>query len=271
MDQIRLKFSKHGPVRFVGHLDVMRYFQRVFRRAGVDIAYSEGYSPHPLMSFAQPLSVGATSDGEYMDFTLRSYADTRTDYPVSADACGADTPETLINRIRAVCREGIAVTDGTVLPEKAEKAMTSVSACAWRVSFRDRFLPPEITGETLREAFASFLERPEIPAVRRTKKGTKEADIAPLIYRADMSADNSACELLLRSGSEDNCKPALFMGALLRHARIPCETLAEGSDELHPAALVLHRRETYMSGSGARGRFLEPLICRDPGERVYLT
>ncbi|MBQ6904335.1 MAG: DUF2344 domain-containing protein, partial [Lachnospiraceae bacterium] len=228
MDQIRLKFSKHGPVRFVGHLDVMRYFQRVFRRAGVDIAYSEGYSPHPLMSFAQPLSVGATSDGEYMDFTLQSYADTRTDTPEPADAHMTETPEMLINRIRAVCREGIAILDGTVLPAKAEKAMTSVRACAWRVSFRDGFLTPDIPDGTLREAFASFLDRPEIPAVKRTKKGMKETDIAPLIYRAEMAADQRTCELLLHSGSEDNCKPALFMGALLRHARIPCATLAEG-------------------------------------------
>lgn len=59
-------------MKFIGHLDVMRYFQKAMRRAGIDIAYSEGMSPHMIMSFAQPLGVGLTSDGEYMDVELRT-------------------------------------------------------------------------------------------------------------------------------------------------------------------------------------------------------
>ena len=55
--KIRIKFQKQGTVRFIGHLDVMRYFQKVMRRAEVDIRYSEGFSPHQIMSFASPLSV----------------------------------------------------------------------------------------------------------------------------------------------------------------------------------------------------------------------
>ena len=54
--KIRIKFQKQGTVRFIGHLDVMRYFQKVMRRAEVDIRYSEGFSPHQIMSFASPLS-----------------------------------------------------------------------------------------------------------------------------------------------------------------------------------------------------------------------
>ena len=66
----RVKFSKNGPVRFVGHLDMMRYFQKAIRRAGLPIKYSEGFNPHQIMSFAAPLGVGVTSDGEYMDIEL---------------------------------------------------------------------------------------------------------------------------------------------------------------------------------------------------------
>ena len=73
---IRVKFKKYGVMKFVGHLDLMRYFQKSIRRAGIDIAYSGGFSPHQVMSFAAPLSLGATSDGEYFDMevnaTLRS-------------------------------------------------------------------------------------------------------------------------------------------------------------------------------------------------------
>ena len=58
--RIRIKFRKYGVMRFIGHLDIMRYFQKAMRRANIDIAYSEGFSPHQIMSFAAPLGVGIT-------------------------------------------------------------------------------------------------------------------------------------------------------------------------------------------------------------------
>ena len=70
--KIRIKFRKQGAVKFVGHLDIMRYFQKVMRRADVDIRYSEGFSPHQIMSFAAPLGVGLTSNGEYVDIEVNS-------------------------------------------------------------------------------------------------------------------------------------------------------------------------------------------------------
>ena len=60
-------------MRFIGHLDVMRYFQKAIRRAEIDIAYSEGFSPHQMMSFAAPLGVGLESNGEYFDIVVRSH------------------------------------------------------------------------------------------------------------------------------------------------------------------------------------------------------
>ena len=56
--KVRIKFSKEGPVKFVGHLDTMRYFQKAIRRANLPVAFSGGYSPHMIMSFAAPLGVG---------------------------------------------------------------------------------------------------------------------------------------------------------------------------------------------------------------------
>lgn len=62
-----MRFTKTGSLKFIGHLDCMRFFQKAIRRAGLDVAYSGGFSPHQIMSFASPLSVGTTSDGEYLD------------------------------------------------------------------------------------------------------------------------------------------------------------------------------------------------------------
>lgn len=70
--KVRVKFRKYGPVRFIGHLDVMRFFQKAIRRADLDIAYTAGYSPHQIMSFASPLGVGLESNGEYMDIELNT-------------------------------------------------------------------------------------------------------------------------------------------------------------------------------------------------------
>ena len=70
--KIRIKFAKRGAMKFISHLDVMRYFQKVIKRADIDIAYSEGFSPHQIMSFAAPLGVGLTSTGEYLDIEVHS-------------------------------------------------------------------------------------------------------------------------------------------------------------------------------------------------------
>ena len=70
--KIRIKVRKYGVMKFIGHLDMMRYFQKAMRRAEIDIAYSEGFSPHQIMSFAAPLGVGITSDGEYLDIEVHS-------------------------------------------------------------------------------------------------------------------------------------------------------------------------------------------------------
>ena len=70
--KIRIKFSKQGNMKFIGHLDIMRYFQKAMRRADVEIRYSEGFSPHQIMSFAAPLGVGLTGSGEYLDIEVLS-------------------------------------------------------------------------------------------------------------------------------------------------------------------------------------------------------
>ena len=68
MQKYLLKFEKTGDIRYISHLDLMRQFQRAFKRSGIHLAYSQGFNPHPKMSFGQPLSLGFTSTGEYLEF-----------------------------------------------------------------------------------------------------------------------------------------------------------------------------------------------------------
>ena len=103
--KLRIRFTKHGAVRYIGHLDMQRYFQRANRRAGLKVVYSEGFSPHQRMSFAMPLSVGYESDAEYFDLEVET-------------AASSEAVTDAMNREQA---EGIEVTDCVLLPEKCEK------------------------------------------------------------------------------------------------------------------------------------------------------
>ena len=67
MQRLRIRFSRGEELKFISHLDIMRLWQRALHRAGVAVAYTEGYSPHPRISLAAPLAVGVTSQGELMD------------------------------------------------------------------------------------------------------------------------------------------------------------------------------------------------------------
>ena len=70
--RMRIRYYKQGLMKFIGHLDMMRYFQKACRRAGIDVTYTEGMSPHMSMSFAFPLGVGMTSDSEYVDVDINT-------------------------------------------------------------------------------------------------------------------------------------------------------------------------------------------------------
>ena len=65
--RIRSRFKKYGLARYVSHIDMIRVFERAMRRADIPLAYSQGYHPHPMLSFSPALAVGVTSDAEYMD------------------------------------------------------------------------------------------------------------------------------------------------------------------------------------------------------------
>ena len=97
--KIRIKFRKYGTMKFIGHLDVMRYFQKAIRRAEVNIRYSECFSPHQIMSFAAPLGVGITSKGEYVDI----------------EVLDTENSKKMVDRLNAVMSEGFETVSYTHL------------------------------------------------------------------------------------------------------------------------------------------------------------
>ncbi|MBE5827148.1 MAG: DUF2344 domain-containing protein [Butyrivibrio sp.] len=241
MIKLRLKFSKNGPIKFIGHLDVMRYFQKAIRRANIDIKYSEGFSPHQLLSFAQPLSVGATSDGEYLDMTVNSMVST----------------EDIMERLNSVMNEGIKIEAVTELPEKEEKAMTLSYAAKYRIRFR-KSLKPDFDWISELE---NYLLRDRLPTMKKTKSGEKEIDMKEMIFDHSLNADKEEAVFLLAMSSSATLKPALLFETFFKDL---------GKD-LPPGALDIHRIDIYRSGNDDKGFFVEPFIPASENERVYLN
>ncbi len=238
MIKLRMKFSKHGPIRFLGHLDVMRYVQKAIRRAEIDIKYSEGYSPHQILSFAQPLSVGATTDGDYMDMTLLSCV----------------SPKQVMDDLNNAMNEGIKILSVSELPEKCENAMTSVAAAEYLISFRENKAPEF----DLSKAFKSFMDQKEILAQKKTKSGEKTIDIKPLIYKWEI-LDNSRIHVLLSAGSAANLKASLLVECLYRFM----------DEQPKEFAAIYHRIDTYLSGTNDNCYYVKPMIYDDSCEISY--
>ena len=173
-------------MKFIGHLDMVRYFQKVMRRGEIDVAYSEGFSPHQKMSFAAPLSVGVLSKGEYFDMEVNSTLSTKE----------------AIEKINEQNVEGVKVLSYKLLPDNAKNAMAVMSAADYFV-YTDIFTDDDITG---------FINQDSINVIKKTKKSEKEVDIKPLIY--SIKKEDNGIFIKLAQGSAQNLKPELVVTAL---------------------------------------------------------
>ena len=233
MLKVRIKFRKYGIMRFIGHLDVMRYFQKAMRRAGIPIAFTGGYSPHMIMSFAQPLGIGLTSDGEYVDIEL-------TDSIPS---------QTAVSALNAVMTEGIQITSfRKISEEKRHSGMTIVAAADYLVSPKDDFPVQDLWAER----FPAFLESPSIFVLKKTKRSEKELDIRPLILESHL--EKEGLFLKLAAGSSQNLKPDLVMEAFYRQLGIPCPPLH------------YHRLDLYAKSEEASGCYV---TLEQLGEEIF--
>jgi len=217
--KIRIKFTKTGPVRYIGHLDVMRYFQKLNRRAGIDVKYSSGFSPHQIMSFAAPLGVGLESHGEYVDIEVNSTMS-------SVEA---------VKALNAASVEGIQVTGYVELPEGTANAMSSVAAADYKISIKDAYKPTCIVDiDTMKKRFKEFLDQDSIIVLKASKKSEREVDLRPLIYGASVD-DEGHIFMKLCTGSAENLKPELVMETFFKYI----------GEEMSDFALSVCRLEVY--------------------------
>ncbi len=200
----RIKFRKYGCMKFIGHLDIMRFFQKVMRRADIPIAFTGGFSPHMIMSFANPLGVGVTSDGEYFDIELTEEIDMMA----------------AVERMNQVVVEGIDIVNMVpISDDKKQTGMSIVAAADYLSSLKSGIFP-----EDWKEKAGQFMNQPTISILKKTKKSEKEVDIKHMIYKFEVR--DESVYMQVATGSVENLKPELVMQALCNYLGVDLETVS---------------------------------------------
>lgn len=215
--KIRIKFAKYGTMKFIGHLDVMRFFQKAIRRANIDICYSGGFSPHQIISFAAPLGVGMESYGEYLDIEVNSMTST----------------ENMKNALNQTMVPGIEIISVTILPDTVKNAMASVAAAAYRISRKEGEFPIEDMERRLQEFYA----QEQILVTKETKKSVIEINLKNGIYelRTEKRGQKTEIYMLVDASSSGNIKPMTVLETFFDY----CQQTPE------PYAYQVTRLETY--------------------------
>jgi radical SAM-linked protein len=162
MRGLRIRFSKLGKIRFTSHRDVARIWERSLRRASIPIAYTEGFSPRPKLSFGLALSTGYESLGEYLDVYLRD------------DVVPAEVP----SRVGPGLPLGLDVQAVEVLEAGAESLQQTVTSCTWHMEIGG--VGPAAVSQTVDRALAAA----ELPLTRERKGRTVTDDVRPAIVAA---------------------------------------------------------------------------------------
>ena len=217
--KLRIKFSKTGDIKYTGHLDLMRFFQKLNRRAKLDLKYSQGFSPHQIMAFAQPLGVGVESIGEYVDIEVNDVD------------CSS---EELARRMNEVSVPELKILQVKRLPDDAKNAMASVQGALYKISFK----PGKAPETSIDDKIDAFLKKDEILITKESKNGERSVDIKPGIYEFKTNGDGSF-NMLLNASSSGNIKPVQVFEALL----------SMQGESLKDNALAILRLDTYEADS----------------------
>ena len=216
-----IRFGKRPRLRFISHLDLQRFFQRAVNRTGLPIAWTQGFNPHPVMSFGSALALGWTSEYEVIDIKLAA--------PMGRGRVEA--------AVRAALPEDLPVLEVRMIDDRHPAPMALVRMSDYTVTLEGAQAP------AVRAQIPAFLDRDRVMAVRKTKSGEREIDIRPLAvslepfeagFRARLMLTEQATlkpDLLLRTLSE-------MAGVEAPEARIHRTLLLGDSGEGRPAPLM---------------------------------
>lgn len=185
-----IRFGKQPRLRFISHLDLQRFFQRALNRTGLPIAWTQGFNPHPILSFGSALALGWTSEYEILDVKLSALMGRRRTEDAMRAALPVDLP----------------VLEVRMVDDRHPAPMAMVRASDYEIT-----LSGETAAATL-DAAEEFLRRESVMAVRKTKSGEREVDIRPMALLMEREGDVLSARLMLTE--KDTLKPDLLVRAL---------------------------------------------------------
>ena len=162
----RLLFEKKGESVWISHLDLMRVFQRAFKRAGLPLTHTQGFNPRPSVSIALPLSVGVASCCELLDFEL--------------DGCDASLEE-IRSRLNAALVAGICVLD--VYEQGRKIRDLSLLRCSVVLEYDNGFPVGDL------EKLSGLFAQEEVVVPKKTKNGIQDQNIIPMIRNIEIVAE----------------------------------------------------------------------------------
>lgn len=196
--RLLLTFRKTDDARWLGHLDLLRVFERAVRMSRIDIAYSQGFNPRPKMSIASALPLGATADAELLTLEMASRSD----------------PKDVVQRLNHSLPDGIAITSAEVLKGSAKGPAIEASEFVAEIVF-----PDEPSAERLQGAIDDLMAQPHIFRERESKGKRKVIDLRPGIESlriADRPTDTSACVEMVLPHRDYTVKPSEVIDAIGR-------------------------------------------------------
>lgn len=196
MREVRLRFSKTDRCKYISHLDINRCMSRALTRAKIPLWYTEGFNPHPYMSFSLPLSLGIESFVESMDIRI----------------IGNITNDEIKKKMNEMLPNGIKILE--VYDDFRQDKDIAYSDYVFRIQFNDN--------ETALQKINNVLNSDEIIAERKVKKGKrkifKETNLKPLIqkFNSSIRGEDIILNLRLMAGIEKNLNPTLLFDTIIK-------------------------------------------------------
>jgi radical SAM-linked protein len=159
VQRVRIRYARRGPLRFTSHRDFARAFERAVQRAGVPVAFSHGFTPHPRISYVGGAPTGTASEAEYLELGLRAPVD----------------PNELVKALDAALSPGLDVLEA--VEARGGNLAERIDASHWRVEL------PDVDATTLGRAVAAFESAAEVLVRRLTKQGWREFDARAAVAR----------------------------------------------------------------------------------------
>lgn len=226
--RLRLQFSKGEAVRYISHLDLARVFERAVRRAKLPVAMSEGFNPHMKVAYASALSVGVTSDCEYVDIEMRS----------------AVPAQEMVAALKQQLPAGLTLVESRIIEQPSAALMALVNIADYIITAP---LQKDTTAEQLLEILGRFLSAQSACFVRHSPKGNKTIDVRPLIDTITLTACSAqGAAFFLRSYITDKgtVKPHEVMQLLVEQFGLP---LAGSNPVVHRSGLYIQRDGILLS------------------------